>query len=283
MRRFFTFLLLLPVTLSLIAQDGLLWKISGNGLKKESYLFGTIHMICEEDLFIPDNLTIVFNKIDKLFLELDLTDPSILQAIMSKSMDPAMVEAYGEFEPEIAEKIDAMLNEALGVGFDQMKMMKPFALTSILSQSLLDCENKTAYETVFVDMAKQQENKVVIKGLETVDFQLGLFDSIPLEEQLQSLKELIREFEESRVFMKKMVEMYLKQDLKRLYRLIEEDKTFADLSDEFIVKRNATWIPVIEKNMKSGSCLFAVGAGHLPGEKGVIELLREKGYTVKAH
>jgi uncharacterized protein len=283
MKRLFTFLLLAPVAFSLTAQDGFLWKISGNGLKKDSYLYGTIHVICEEDVVIQDNLAVVFEQIDKLFLELDLSDPGIMQTLMAKSIDPGMVEIYSEFDPEIATQIDIILNETMGMGFDQMKMMKPFVLMGILAQAFFECVAKTSYEAVFMKMAKEQDRQIAIKGLETVDFQLSLFDSIPLEEQLESLREIVRDREESRVFMENMARLYKQQDLTGLYKLIEKEDTFAEFSEELLTKRNIAWIPVIEKSMKSGSCLFAVGAGHLPGENGVIELLRAKGYKVEAY
>jgi uncharacterized protein YbaP (TraB family) len=146
----------------------------------------------------------------------------------------------------------------------------------------MPCENTAMMEQVIMDEAKQQNKK--IKGLETMAYQAGLLDSIPYKLQAQQLLNYIDgtgtgENEDKQ--MKEMFDAYKNQDLKKLEDLmVETDAGMAGFTDLLLYHRNQNWVKKLKSLMLENSLVIAVGAGHLPGEKGVINLLRKEGYIV---
>ena len=130
--------------------------------------------------------------------------------------------------------------------------------------------------------AKQHNKKV--KGLETMAYQAGVLDSIPYKLQAEQLVTYIdksNKGEEDDKEMKDMFEAYKSQDLKKLEALmVETDAGMAGFIDIMLYHRNRNWVNKLKPLLPEKSLLIAVGAGHLPGEKGVINLLRKEGYTV---
>jgi uncharacterized protein YbaP (TraB family) len=253
----------------------LLYKVSGNGLKKASYIYGTIHMICEDDFFMMDGLITAMQKVDALYLEIDITDSVAMGLAMSKFLDPSMKEFYAEIDENTRNLIEQMVLQ-MELTFEIVSMFKPIMISLLLTQSLYDCAIKS-YEVELAAMAK--EAGIALKALETAEEQVAIFDAIPIEEQFQSLVELVSEFEDAREGLKQMVGYYKEMNLQGLMKAIEDD-AFMEHDEEFLTKRNQNWIPIIEKQMRTKPALFAVGAAHLLGENGVIKLLQEKGFKV---
>jgi uncharacterized protein YbaP (TraB family) len=127
------------------------------------------------------------------------------------------------------------------------------------------------------------QNNKSIGGLETMDYQLSVFDSIPYDEQAQMLVEAIKQTDTDSDYLKDMIDVYVQQDLNKMMAMFEEEGSDLEgYEDVLLVNRNKNWIPVIKEEMGKQSTFFAVGAGHLGGETGVIHLLRKKGLTVSA-
>jgi uncharacterized protein YbaP (TraB family) len=137
-------------------------------------------------------------------------------------------------------------------------------------------------EQVIMEEAKQYKKK--IKGMETMAYQAGVLDSIPYQLQAQQLVSYIdsanKGVDEDKN-LKEMFNAYKNQDLKKLEELlIESDAGMAGFTDILLYHRNRNWVNKLKTLMPEKSLLVAVGAGHLPGEKGLISLLRKEGYTV---
>jgi len=137
-------------------------------------------------------------------------------------------------------------------------------------------------EQVIMEEAKKYDKK--IKGMETMAYQAGVLDSIPYKLQAEQLVSYIdsegKSTEEDKQ-MKEMFEAYKKQDLKKLEALmVETDAGMSAFTDILLYHRNANWVKKIKPILPDKSLVIAVGAGHLPGEKGLISLLRKEGYTV---
>ena len=136
-----------------------------------------------------------------------------------------------------------------------------------------------SYEMTFVSMAK--EAKKELKGLESVTDQMSIFDSTSYEDQLDDLVEMIQDLEETKTLYTKMVNMYTSENIDALYNFtlsyFDNDQT---MIDALLLNRNANWVKKMPEISKDKKILYAVGAGHLGGEKGVIELLKGKGFKV---
>jgi uncharacterized protein YbaP (TraB family) len=154
---------------------------------------------------------------------------------------------------------------------------KPILLMSMIYPSLLGCSPE-GWETRFQSMGKEKDME--LKGLETIQEQMGVFDSIPYKVQAEMFKKTMYGIDSAKQTFKEMVDLYKTKDVDKLYRMSIGDDDFGKYEDVLLNKRNNNWISRMAKEMKVMPTFFAVGAGHLGGRNGVIALLRKKGYKV---
>ncbi|MES1216566.1 MAG: TraB/GumN family protein [Bacteroidota bacterium] len=286
MKRFSAGLVVSMLSLVAFSQNEnntLLWKISGNGLQKPSYLFGTIHMLCADDAVLSDNMKKVISNCDEVYFEVDLDNLFEMFGIIGQMKMKGDTTLQDLLSKEDYEKVKTYF-ESKGsmLPFSMLETYKPMLAASTLEESSLPCENTAMMEQVIMQEAKQYDKK--IKGLETMSYQAGVLDSIPYKLQAQQLVSYIdsanKGAEEDKQ-MKAMFDAYNKQDLKKLEELlIESDIGMSSFTDILLYHRNSNWVKKLITLMPDNSLLIAVGAGHLPGEKGVISLLRKEGYTL---
>lgn len=273
-------------------ENSLLWKITGNGLEEESYLYGTIHIIDAESFFWPENTMESFNKSDKVVFEIDLdemSDMGNIMGMMTKVMMKDGMTLKKLLSDEDYEIVNAHFKD-MGLPMFMLEKMKPMFLTIFAEgdmdlASMQDPDNATtkSYEMEFYELANNTEKEV--HGLETMNDQIALFDSIPYVDQATMLVESIKagaeavDGEESEL--EKITKMYLDQDISSMVSSIEaEDSELAGFEDLLLNDRNQKWIPLMSSYMKESPTFFAVGAGHLAGTQGVINLLRSVGYKL---
>lgn len=277
------FILTLLFHFNVNAQDSdnaLLWKISGKGIEKPSYLFGTIHLICPEDLVISDALKTAFDQTDQLVLEIDLSDPKVIMELQQKLLNPNMTNTQNQFSEEDKELVDQFLIKEYGAGLSQFGVLKPFGILSLVIAKLVPCPQPASYEIKLGEMAKQ--NNMKTGALETVDYQLSLFDNMPQDTILDGITQTIREFDKMQAEFQNLVEAYKNQDLEKMGELIEESSSMTAFMDQLLNKRNKEWMPKIVGMLNEESSSFiAVGAGHLGSDNGLVRLLRKQGYTVE--
>jgi uncharacterized protein len=275
------FAIVLLISFSSFAQkdNSLLWEISGNGLQKSSYLFGTIHMICKKDYFMSDVVKERFNTSQHVFLEMDMDDPKMQMTMMKLATLPAgenLKKIFGSNYP----MVDSFFKAKAGMGLAIFNQFKPMMVMSLLYLKMLPCESTESYETNFMAMAKEKQKD--IKGLETIEDQMQVFDNIPDSVEAANIVKMIKEYDSQVKQYTDMVEVYKQQNINKLYSFVSSSPDLMEAQDDLLKKRNSNWIPVMEKNMKEGQSFFAVGAAHLGGDIGVIALLRKAGYKVRA-
>ena len=261
-------------------ENSLLWKISGNGLEKPSYLYGTIHMTCNYKL--TDKMANAFAETDQIALEIDMDDPS-MQAKMMKSMMMAEGKTMKSLlSEEDYAQLASFFKENTGMGLEMFNTVKPFAVSAMLISKLVPCNPPASYETEFVKIAKEQKEEVI--GLETIEYQLSVFDSIPYKDQLADLVKMAKEgLEESKSEFELLNVLYDQENIEGLMKMmLETDDMTAEYTDVLLTKRNQNWIPVIQQLSKEKPTFYGVGAMHLAGDQGVIKLLRKAGFTVEA-
>lgn len=262
----------------------LLWKVSGNGLEKPSYLFGTIHMLCKEDAFLGAKLVEAIDQSDKVYLELDMDNLFEMLGVMTKMKmrgdttlaDLVSKEEYKQIKDYFTEK-NSMLP------FSVVETYKPMIASSMLMEAQFSaCEEQVAMEQLIMTEAKKKGKSLM--GLETMAYQMSIFDSIPYKVQAQELLKSITAGEKGSAGDKEFKEMmsaYKEQNLERLGKLITESgDDMMQYQDLLLNNRNRNWVEKLKTIMPQTAVVVAVGAGHLPGEKGVISLLRKAGYTV---
>jgi len=257
-------------------KKSLLWEVKNKEGKTCSYLFGTIHVIDESKFYFPKKLDKIVYKCDAICLEIagiKENVPSMDRMMMrDKKLNELFTKNQMDSIYQWADKFLFMKPKQFDENFGSVK---PFLLLQFILTASLP-ENTKSYELELEQLAKKQNKKIL--GLETVDFQLSLFDNMPIHEQVQMILESLKELESSKKKFAEMEELYLQQDLDRLSELSKESSNY--LNRSFLEDRNLDWIPKIENMMKDKVVFVAVGAAHLAGQEGVIELLIKNGYHV---
>lgn len=263
------------------ANNSLLWEVSGKGLAAPSYLYGTIHMVCAEDTKMSEGLKNVIKKSKQVYFELDMDNMEEMMGVLRYARMNNGLKISDLVSPEDYQKIEEYFkNNKSVLPFGMMSRFKPYFITSVISEGIMDCKNKVSVEQMIMAEARQYDKEV--NGLETMEFQASLFDSIPYEKQAQDLVTYVDSIDKFKDITMKMVEMYRNQDINNMDSLMEKsDPGMMQYMDILLYDRNKRWASQIPGQMFRMPTLFAVGAGHLGGPKGVIYLLKQQGFTVK--
>lgn len=262
----------------------LLWRITGKNLSKPSYLFGTIHLLCATDIELSPNLKKAIEETDKVYLELDMDNLfEMMQAVQKMKMrnDTTLSDLLSK---EDYEKVKNFFSKKASIiPFSILETYKPMLAASMIMQTSTTCDNAISMEQLIMMEAKRSDKE--IKGMETMAYQLSIFDSIPYEVQAKQLVAFITDEgtdEKASKDYDEMANAYLNQDLTKLETMInKEELGIANFSDLLLYNRNKNWVNTMQRIFSSNCVVVAVGAGHLPGDKGVINLLRKAGYTVQ--
>jgi len=260
----------------------LLWRVSGKNITP-SYLFGTMHMLCADDIQLSDSLINAIQKADNVYLELDMDDIFEMMSAMTKMKmrnDTTLADLLTKDEYE---KVKTYFKENSGmIPFSMLETYKPLlAASMIMEQQVGQCDNMISMEQLIMQEAKK--NDVKIKGMETMEYQLSIFDSIPYGFQAKQLVKMVEDGDKDNASeMKEVTDAYRNQQLNKMEELTKkEDMGIESFANLLLYNRNANWAKKLEGLLTDKSLVIAVGAGHLPGEKGVINLLRKAGYKVE--
>ncbi|OJV18344.1 MAG: TraB/GumN family protein [Dyadobacter sp. 50-39] len=261
-------------------ENSLLWEISGRGLAKPSYLFGTIHLICPSDFSLSDSLKSTLSRTQQVALEIDMDDPGMMAGMM-KTMNMA---AGNELKKLVTEqeyqRLDRFFKDSVHVGLAMFERAKPFVLMGPLFNAVLDCQPQS-YEMALVELAGSRKSEVI--GIETLEEQMAIFDTIPYKDQAKMLLTFIDSLPSARKEFKTLVALYKAQNINELYGMtLKSDFGLEGNEEVMLFARNQKWIPRIRRIASAKPTFFAVGAAHLGGEKGVIALLRKEGFQVRA-
>jgi uncharacterized protein len=258
----------------------LLWKISGNGLAKPSYLFGTMHIVCSNDANLSDSLKQVIKNSQEIYFELDMDNMNEMMGALKYLRMNDNTKLSELLTKEEYEKVDAYFKaHATPLPTMMLYRLKPYFISSMIGEQMMECSAKNGMEMLIMNESKRYNKE--IKGLETMEFQASIFDSIPYAKQAKDLVSYIDSIDTYKKMTLDLVEVYRTQNLDGVEQLMaKSDVGMGEYMDLLLFGRNRHWVQQMPEIMKQRSVLFAVGAGHLPGEQGVINLLRKKGYKV---
>ena len=258
----------------------LLWEISGNQLQQPSYLFGTFHLMCKEDIHFSAGLQKAMKNASEIYFEMDLDDPSnTLGAMLFMNMKEgkSLKELYS---PEEYKRLETFFNDSLNVSLKSMQKMKPSLIESLMYPKLMPCKNLSGVEMELLKIAAEQKKEV--KGFETIQLQSAVFDSIPYPTQAKELLKTIDSFNVYRKSFDSLLTVYKTQQLSGIEKLFTSSEFSMEENRELMLDgRNKNWVEQLKKILPQKNIFMAVGAGHLVGENGVISLLRKAGYTLR--
>lgn len=261
----------LPSLAQLTIENSVLWQVKAKNSDKVSYIFGTMHAVPEKDFSMPDILKEKIAECEAMYQEVDMSNLDQMEVVKlmmfpdGKSLsDYVSEEEYEEYK-ELLMKFDITESQV-----EYLSKMKPIAAYGLILISVY--ENPKMYEQELLSIAN--EHGLEIGGLETLEYQIALFDSIPVKEQLEMLFE--DNFEKE---LKRLVKIYTNQKVNEMVEMIS-DSEMGESEAALLHTRNQNWAEKLETIIPEKSVFIAVGAGHLAGEQGLVHLLREKGFEV---
>lgn len=263
-------------------QVGLLWKIEKFGYSP-SYLLGTIHSEDPRIINLPPEIQKHYDNASSVSIEIAITLPTLFKSIMAMYL-PVGQTLDTLIQPD---KYQQLVEELKDYGIPEIavKTIKPAALMMVLSMP----KSETGQ---FLDMMlyfnAQAQGKPVY-GLETAEEQLAIFDTLELDEQVILLEETLDQLRIMPALLEKMHQLYLKRNLTEImnfsyeYMSSEKHQRIIDKFMGYIVdQRNLTMLERMKSRLKEGNAFIAVGALHLPGERGLLKLLEQEGFKVTA-
>lgn len=249
-------------------------------MKKSSYLFGTIHMVCPEDYLWTPVMKKSLKECREVCFEMDMDDPSVMMEVAMGMTDNSGKKLKDYFSDSDFHYVEKFVADSLGMDIGMFMQMKPAALQSLFATKAVSCTTPVSYEVRIMEEAKK--HKMTVSGLELANEQLELLNSLSAETVVKDLLAMSKDYSGETAEYSNMLQAYKAQDVAMLYRIILEHSSEGDNLDAFLDQRNRKWVSRMEDKMEQQPVFFAVGAGHLAGENGLISLLRNAGYTVTA-
>ena len=283
--------------MSLASNAQLLWKVTGRDTCKPSYLFGTIHLETSKYIDSVPGLRAAIANVDAIYGEIQmdsLTDNDVMMRAVNNLIAPPDSTIDKLLTKEEYQLVDSVVNSYfMGmINLETLSKLKPVALSSQLGvmQMKKYFPEQLGINNV-IDVAVQAAGRELGKRiggleLETIEMQINMLYGTPLDVQAQELVNFCRMDNDIISFSKELCDAYHAQDLDTLEKLllleeIGEDEMTNEIIEKLAYERNRRWMNTITEIIPRESMLVAVGAGHLVGKDGLIELLRRDGYTVE--
>jgi uncharacterized protein YbaP (TraB family) len=281
------FVLFFFITPSLFGQKALLWKVSGNGLTEPSYLFGTHHLLGEKFINEVKEINEPFKNAKGVVVEMEIDSSKLMSVMQMAIMSGNKLSTL--LSPEDFKLVSDELQKVSGFSLKMFDSFKPAQVSVLLMMYWTKAQNEenlakyggTPLDIYFASNGKKSGKKVT--ALETMEWQMKLLlDYFPVEEQAKQLVASVRIGEQSKKMADDVFKFYLDRDLNSILKVMDSSPKELGTMDHLLKERNEKWLTQLPAIMNSGSQFIAVGAGHLPGKHGILELLRQKGYTVEA-
>jgi uncharacterized protein YbaP (TraB family) len=261
-----------------------LWRVTSRD--NSVYLLGSLHLLKEEHYPLSDVIEKAFGESKVLVLEVDLgvaSDPKTQLMMLSMGM----FTQGKNLEKSLTRKTYSFAREKmreLGMDITMFNAFKPwfFAMTlSTLKLQSLGFDPVYGVDFYFYMKAKSSDKQIF--GLETLEYQLNLFDKMSLPNQDLFVYQTLRDLETIEGEMNTIVHAWISGDIMTLEKkLLENFTDYPDIYELLVEERNKTWVSKIETFlMKKDIHMIIVGAGHLAGRHGLLELLRKKGYSIE--
>ena len=265
----------LPVSAQQNSENALLWKVEGNGLKKASYLFGTVHMICEEAFVMPKKVLSAMDQTEQSYLEINMAAPDFAQQAQKYMKSEKALSS--EISKEDYVYIDSVVKAKLNYKLSDFENLKPALVMAFLMQKSFTCK-VLSFEEEIIKRTKAAGKG--IEGLSTVAEQYSFLDKIF---EAKDMGDYLRTYTDTEMqkITKVIMDAYLKEDLKTIDKLmLEFSSTNPEGYNQLLPVRNQLWAARMPEIMETKATFFGVGCGHLLGKEGLVNLLRQKGYQV---
>jgi uncharacterized protein YbaP (TraB family) len=281
MKRACLILILLAPVLEIRAQHSLIWKVSGNGLTRTSYIMGTLKFIGENEYYLQPN-AIALLKESKLFAVEDQVDHHAQHEMNTAIHFPKGQSLSKVMPPADYKKLKELFLKQFNVKGKAFEKnyghIKPLALSFIIPRLSLG-EKVRYYDIELLEIAKQ--NNLHVYSLEAVEREAEALNTFSMEDQVDALRHAVNNFETQKQDFRKMMTDYRAGNLEEIFEFsmhpIENHPNFVN---EFYLKRNQEWLPKIDRMIREHNSFICLGIAHLEGDHGIIKLLEKKGYKL---
>ncbi|MGD1844658.1 MAG: TraB/GumN family protein [Salibacteraceae bacterium] len=274
-------ILLLPVFGAAQDFNSLLWKVSGNGLSQPSYLYGTVHIQDQRAFMMGDSVMLALLRCEVMAGELDILKVKQNASAMAPALLlPDSVSLEDLYSEEEYKRVKKAAKKSLGIMSFMVNKIKPIFTYSMMSEANLPKDKSEVLDQYLQEQAN--ENGLQVLGLETLEEQMSALNALSLEEQAALLLEYVDHPTDERAYYNDLVTTYARQDLDSLQRMYENyDGQSSDMDSALVVGRNLIMARRMARLIQNKRAFVAVGALHLPGAQGLIQLLRADGYVVE--
>lgn len=263
--------------------QSLLWKVQSNGTQQSSWIFGTMHLLTNAYIDTLPAVKEAFNSSNTVAVEL-LID----ETVQTKIMEASLLKE-GSLKQILPDSSYALLNQWLkneaGIDLAAFDAYNPVAVMTFVMGIAQMKYFPNPPETMQLDgyfAEEARKEKKELLGLDTIEIQIdALFNSFSTERQIELLNEFLHSKKSVQEQIRLLYDAYLAQDLEKMEELMYGSLT-TDEIEVLLDNRNKYWVEQLSSKMNEQSVFLAVGALHLPGENGLIELLRARGFTVEA-
>lgn len=257
--------------------NSLLWKVQISKDSPASYIFGTIHLVTKDQFKKSKLLEKKLKQCSKLVLEMEVDVPLSTQLEWAKKMTLPPGKTIPDYLNDSAKAaFSSILLDSLQLStskYERYIRLKPIILYSILIKETIG--KIESYELYLNHLAKK--NKIPVYGLETFEYQLSIFDSIAIADQVDMFVSSNIKDE-----MSDLNKLYMEQNIDTLSSVLSSDTSAQNLEQQLLITRNLNWVDQISEMAKKEAVFVAVGGAHLGGKYGLIRQLRAKGYIVDA-
>jgi uncharacterized protein YbaP (TraB family) len=257
-----------------VLENALLWEVKGNGLPTSSYLFGTIHLLCKDEMQLPETVISKLRQSETIYFEVNLeqhTDSALYAFVQGRTLKELVGKRYYK---QIKEKTATRFPYS----DDTLNRLHPWVAAMMVTTSSLECET-TSIEKLLEYQARRYGKP--IKGLESYISHFTINGTLTLEQQAADLKAAIDQSNMAGIARIRSIGLYKNKDITAMYTSSAyRQGVRTPKSKHMLDERNQLWLPVIEAAMQQSTTFFAFGAAHLAGANGIIHLLRQQGYTI---
>jgi uncharacterized protein len=278
----FVLALLLLVMPRIKAQESsILWEITGNGITKPSYLFGSLKFIGEKEFYLPKEATEKIKQ-SAIFAIEDEVDHHAQHELNKVLHFPKGESLSTHLSAEDYNKVVNFFESEFKISKKQFeaKYAKLIPLAISISMTRLSLGEKVKfYDIELLKFAKS--NKVKSYSLESVDREAKALTSFSIEDQTAALLHTVNNFEKQKTEFQKLMDDYPQGKLEEIFEYtLHPLENNQDFINTFFYQRNKEWMPKIEKMISENVAFISVGVSHLEGDGGLLNLFKEKGYTL---
>ena len=255
-------------------KNSLLYKVSDNGSVKPSYLLGTMHLVCAKEFHLKKKIESAISKCNLFYMEVNIGDVNQVQ-IMQEQL-PALSDFSSGLSQDEKEEMNQLLQNQFNFSHEEAKELSPIEIINRMIFESIDCDDKKSVEQELLKIA--WEKGLAPGGLETA------MEQIKIAQKVFTGKELLYQLKSAddyKEIFKRIMSAYNAENMQELAKLVTDKNFMSKRANHILVnERNKRWVKVISKLVEETRAFIAVGAGHLPGQHGLIQLIKDKGYAI---